>query len=82
MNAMRAATSPNQNSLSEGGYEMVRAVVNAVRHYQFKAASSVREHLASVYPGREADIQEAIEYWYAYEAEKDRRTAQFAAERR
>lgn len=49
--------------LSEGGYEMLRAAMNAARQYECRSVSSLRLRLNTVYPGREADIDEAIAFW-------------------
>ncbi len=49
--------------LSEGAYEMLRAAVNLARERQLKSAKSLRSRLVAAYPGREADVSEAIRYW-------------------
>ncbi len=49
--------------LSEGGFEMLRAAVNTAREHQCASLQRLKERLASAWPGREADIQEALLYW-------------------
>lgn len=52
-------------TLSEGGYEMLRAAVNTAREHQCRTLTRLREQLAEAWPGRVADIDEALNYWSA-----------------
>ena len=52
-------------ALSEGGYEMLRAAVNTTREHQCRTLARLKERLASAWPGRAADIDEALNYWSA-----------------
>lgn len=56
---------PPLSELSDGGYEMLRAAVNTARECQCKSLASLREQLERRWPGRNAHIKEAIEYWAA-----------------
>ena len=51
------------HELSEGGYEMLRAAVNAAREHQCRTLQSLKQRLAAAWPGRERDIGEALNYW-------------------
>lgn len=52
-------------ALSEGGYQMLRAAVNTAREHQCRSLDSLKARLASAWPGRDADINEALMYWSA-----------------
>jgi len=52
-------------ALSEGGYEMLRAAVNTAREHQCRSLQRLRERLADAWPGRDADIEEALTNWSA-----------------
>jgi len=49
-------------TLSEGGYEMLRAAVNTAREHQCRTLTRLRERLAEAWPGRTADIDEALTF--------------------
>lgn len=51
------------NELTDGGFEMLRAAVNAVRHLQCQSVKALKERLLLTFPGREAEINEAIQFW-------------------
>jgi hypothetical protein len=51
------------NTLTEGGHEMLRAAVNAARHFQCRSVTALKERLVLGFPGREAEINEAIQFW-------------------
>ena len=51
--------------LSEGGYEMLRAAVNAARQFQCQSVKALKDRLLWTFPGRETEINEAIEFWSA-----------------
>lgn len=53
------------NELSEDGYDMLRAAVNVARQFQCRSVQSLRDRLQIIYPGRDAAIKEAIEFWGA-----------------
>ena len=53
------------HSLSEGGDEMLRVAVNAARAHQCRTLASLKERLAAAWPGRAADIDEALTFWSA-----------------
>lgn len=52
-------------TLSEGGYEMLRAAVNTAREHQCRTLARLKERLSAAWPGRAADIDEALTYWSA-----------------
>lgn len=52
-------------TLTEGGYDMLRAVVNAARRFQYRNVKALKERFLMTFPSREAEINEAIEYWAA-----------------
>ena len=52
-------------ALSEGGYELLRAAVNTAREHQCRSLRSLKERLTAAWPGRDADIKEALAYWSA-----------------
>lgn len=52
-------------TLSEGGYEMLRAAVNTAREHQCRTLERLKERLAAAWPGRADDIDEALRYWSA-----------------
>lgn len=54
-----------EQELSEGGYEMLRAAMNTARKHQCSSIDSLKERLGAAWPGREADISEALIYWSA-----------------
>ncbi|WP_199032705.1 hypothetical protein [Ralstonia sp. ASV6] len=51
------------SGLSVGGFEMLRAAVNAARQFQCRSVSSLKGRLLSQWPDRGEDINEAIDYW-------------------
>ena len=51
------------NELTDGGFEMLRAAVNAVRQFQCKSVKVLKARLLLTFPGREAEINEAIQFW-------------------
>lgn len=53
------------DALSEGGYEMLRAVVNTAREHQCRTLARLKARVTATWPGREADIDEALNYWSA-----------------
>lgn len=54
----------NQKSdLSPGGFEMLRAAVNAARQFQYRSVAALKAKLLSEWPDRVTDINEAIDYW-------------------
>lgn len=57
--------------LTRGGYEMLQAAVNASRDFQCRSVKGLRDRLAWTFPGREADINEAIEFWRAEVRERN-----------
>jgi hypothetical protein len=50
-------------TLSDAGYEMLRAAVNIAREHQCRSLSRLKERLLETHPGRNADIEAAIKYW-------------------
>lgn len=50
-------------TLTEGGYEMLRAAVNAARQFQCQTVRALKERLLLTHPGREVEINEAIQFW-------------------
>lgn len=52
-------------TLTEGGYEMLRVAVNAARQFQCQSLKSLKDRLQLAFPGRETEINEAIEFWAA-----------------
>lgn len=54
--------------LTEGGYDMLLAAVNAARQFQCRSVKALKERLLMTFPGRDAEINNAIEYWAAYHA--------------
>lgn len=48
---------------SEGAFEMLQAAVNIARGSQTRDLSTLRQHLAHKFPGRETDIEAALAYW-------------------
>ena len=53
------------NTLSEAGYEMLRAAVDAARHHQCKSVEQLKQRLVATYPGSRDAIDEALRYWSA-----------------
>ena len=53
------------STLSEGGYDMLRAAVNAAREFQCKSIKALKDRLLMTFPGHEAEINEAIAHWAA-----------------
>jgi hypothetical protein len=51
--------------LSESGYEVLRAAVNIAREHRCATVVRLKAHLLAVFPGRQEDIDEAINYWAA-----------------
>lgn len=51
------------STLTEGGYEMLRAAVNAARQFQCQSVKTLKDRLLLSYPGREGEINEAIKFW-------------------
>lgn len=49
--------------LSDGGYEMLRAAVNTAREHGSRTVEALKHRLNRAWPGREADIDEAIKFW-------------------
>lgn len=54
-----------EQTLSDGGYEMLRAAVNTAREHQCRTLARLKERLEAAWPGRTADIDEALTYWSA-----------------
>lgn len=52
-------------TLTEGGYEMLRAAVNAARQFQCQNVRALKGRLLLTYPSHESDINEAIDFWAA-----------------
>lgn len=52
-------------TLSVGGYEMLRAAVNTAREHQCLTLAQLKDRLASAWPSRAGDIAEALNYWSA-----------------
>ena len=50
-------------TLSEGGNEILRDAVNCAREFQCPSLKSLRDLLHMRWPGREADIEDAIKFW-------------------
>ena len=48
------------NELTDGGYEMLRAAVNAARQFQCQSVKVLKDRLLLTFPGREGEINEAI----------------------
>jgi hypothetical protein len=59
-------------AMSEGVLEMVMAAVNVARFESVRRVASLRSILTRRFPGREADIDSAIQYWANYEKSKVR----------
>lgn len=56
--------SVNQNlDLSPGGFEMLRAAVNAARQFQCRSVAALKARLLVEWPDRVAEVNEAIDYW-------------------
>ena len=51
------------STLAEGGHEMLRAAVNAACHFQCRSVRALKDQLSVAFPGREAEIKEAIQFW-------------------
>lgn len=58
--------------MSEGVLEMVMAAVNVARFERVRRVASLRSILTRRFPGREDDIDSAIQYWANYEKSKVR----------
>lgn len=52
-------------TLSESGYDMLRAAVNAARQFQCQSVKALKERLLMTFPDRETEINEAIAFWAA-----------------
>lgn len=52
-------------TLSESGYDMLRAAVNAARQFQCQSVKALKERLLMTFPDRETAINEAIAFWAA-----------------
>lgn len=53
------------NTLTDGGYEMLRVAVNAARQFQCQSVKALKDRLLMTFPGRESEINEAIQFWAA-----------------
>ncbi len=51
------------NELTDGGYEMLRAAVNAARQFHCQSVKILKDRLLLAFPGREVEINEAIQFW-------------------
>lgn len=51
------------NELTDGGYEMLRAAVNAARQFQCQSVKVLKSRLLLTFPCREGEINEAIQFW-------------------
>ncbi|MGA3979489.1 hypothetical protein ACI2UK_27010 [Ralstonia nicotianae] len=49
--------------LSVGGFEMLRAAMDAAREFQCRSVASLKGRLLSAWPKRGEDINEAINFW-------------------
>lgn len=52
-------------TLSESGYDMLRAAVNAARQFQCQSVKALKERLLMTFPDQKAAINEAIAFWAA-----------------
>jgi len=52
--------------MTEDVFEVLRAAVNLARHRGIRRVVTLRARLKELYPGREADIQEALLAWAKY----------------
>ncbi|MEJ6003797.1 hypothetical protein [Paucibacter soli] len=52
-------------SLSDGGYEMLRAAVNTARQHECRSVKGLKRALLAAWPGRDSEIDEAMAYWSA-----------------
>lgn len=50
-------------TLSQGGYEMLRAAVNTARQFECKSVKALTDRLLMTFPGRDFEINEAIQFW-------------------
>lgn len=52
--------------LSDSGFQVLQAAVRLARDKQLKTLKSLREQLGNLFPNRNDDIEQAINYWAAY----------------
>lgn len=52
-------------TLTEDGFEMLRAAVNAARQFQCQSVKALKDRLLITFPGREVEINEALKFWAA-----------------
>lgn len=71
---MTTATADNQE-LSAEAFEILRSAVNIARNEGTRTVAVLRQKLLHHYPGRDAQVQEALAYWANYEAGKGHHAA-------
>lgn len=62
MSAQQELTVPN-GTLSGRAAEVLRTAVNLARDHQIGSVQDLRNRLNLLYPGGEAEIKEAIQFW-------------------
>lgn len=49
--------------MSDEVFEILRSAVNIARNAGVRTVAGLRTHLAHYYPGKDAEIEEAIQFW-------------------
>lgn len=49
--------------LTDEAYEMLRAAVNTARNFQVQSVQGLKDRLNLAYPGRQGDIDTALNFW-------------------
>jgi hypothetical protein len=51
------------STLSDAAYPILRDAINVAREYQCQRLSALKSRLTTRWPGKEAEIAEAIHFW-------------------
>lgn len=52
--------------MTEEVFKILRSAVNIARNGQVRTVKRLRERLLEVYPGADAQVQEALSFWGSY----------------
>lgn len=56
--------------MSDEVFDILREAVNIARFYQIQRLSTLRDRLSARFPGKDAEITEALTTWAEYERSK------------
>lgn len=60
--------------MTEEVFEIIRAAVNLARTHSVRRLDTLRRMLLDQFPGKDSEVNEAIEYWADYAAKSQQRT--------